>query len=171
MSRRIPGPVPGTDVLAETPGFDPVRIYFRAPTHGEKRTHLDALTRSSSDASFAAQFERRDALIKAHVTRIENYETPSGVPIKSTDDLCLHGEEELLVAIEDAIDIAMALTEEGKKKFVSLRDSRKAATSASDGIAESAESNSSAAPEIATAQTPTPTSATPAGSPDAPRPG
>jgi hypothetical protein len=141
MPRKVPGPVPGASVLVEPVGFEPVRVYFRAPTHLEKRAFFDAqvhklkIGASTTEVtmSMATVFERRDALLKQWVTHVEEYETPAGVPIKTADELCEHGEEELLVEVQDAIEAALSLIEQSKKNLDSSSGSSEAATQASGG--------------------------------------
>jgi 2-hydroxychromene-2-carboxylate isomerase len=151
MARRIPGPKPGAIIefrpiaYADPMELEPVKIFVRAPSQGEKREHLYAMLELSRSAEAAGKSlgmrehlaSKRD-VIERFVTRVENYSDQSGVAIDGGDALWERGEDLLCSEVYVFLLSLLSLEPEAKNVSGASSSSSPVETPVSPGIASSA---------------------------------
>lgn len=154
MSRRLPGPKPGTLVEFTTKGPDSIRVFVRAPCEADRRQFLvessrvlkvtrEGAQRGEVTVTLGDVFERRARTVAAWVVRVEGYVDHEGQPIADGVALAEKGETEVLVEVESFVESLLVLAEDEQKKSVASPGSAPAVTPASSGTAMTASSASS----------------------------
>ena len=141
MSRKVFG-YPVGDVRSYVPSAfgnrdsqDPVTVWIKSPTEKAKREIEGdgSIVRFSIGdngeplkdkfGNLLMHVDQEEATRRHHVAvsqcvqKVENYLTPSGLPIATGADLAEHGETEILVEAYNEIMRSMSLTEIEKKKL------------------------------------------------------
>jgi hypothetical protein len=175
MARRVHGYAPKSLRAYVPQAFgnhleaDPVRVWIRTPTAGEKRQVLAGLT----SARFAVGADGRPALdaegrplmhvdmgqvdqrqrniVVAFVEKVEQYLKPDDSPILTGADLAEHGEDAIVAEVADEILLASSLGEEQKKSCAAPSASSPAVTSPSAGTATLVDVADSTSPGAAVA--------------------
>ena len=108
----------------------PVKVKYRVPTERDKRAIARAaskikmaLTYSEDGnpigADLATQTSEDEELVRAFVTKVENYK-PGSIDIANGEDLAIHGEDGFIEDIALEIRGAFEYREEHAKKFTRL---------------------------------------------------
>ena len=131
MAYKIPGPahdtvrwyVPDVEGNETRKGDQQVRVKLRHPTEGERRRFIADYHNKEGDV-----VAWQDHVLEACVLDVENYETASGAPIKTAEDLIKHGEVILVSNVAAEAASGYQLTEDQKKNSESSLGSNLAGT-------------------------------------------